>query len=315
MVANTFDERMKEAAELRREFRVELLIVGLLLGFVGGWYIFGPGRLLSSDGYITNVFTELLSVGLTAGVFTAIIERSKTKELRKQLVRQAGSVDHQIAINAIEQMGDRKWTQGQHSLLKGAILARANLHHARLWNANLQDSNLQGINLEGAELPVANLCNANLWGAHLQKAALNNANLRNAKLANADLRKSDLLEADLRHADLLGADLENASLRGAILVGTNLQGANLSGTDMSAVYLQGADIRYANYRGSSLRTAILPDGTEWLEDTDMEKFTNPQHPEYKATKEKIQQIRQEIGEGIYNFRDVERGPTPPFPFI
>ena len=41
--------------------------------------------------------------------------------------------------------------------------------------------------------------------------------------------------------------------------------------------------------------AILPDGKAWTLDTDMSKFTDRQHAEYRETLEKINVISEEMG--------------------
>ena len=38
----------------------------------------------------------------------------------------------------------------------------------------------------------------------------------------------------------------------------------------------------------------MPDGTEWTSDTDINKFTDPKHPAFPSTLEKINTIRKKM---------------------
>ena len=72
---------------------------------------------------------------------------------------------------------------------------------------------------------------------------------------------------------------------------------------MRATDLQGALLTYAMLEEATLSTrsgdddideqfaAILPDGSLHSEDVDMARFTDPNHPEFEATREKIFAIR------------------------
>lgn len=90
-----------------------------------------------------------------------------------------------------------------------------------------------------------------------------------------DLRGTDLRKENLLGANLRGANLQESNLEGVDLGGANLEGANLRDARLDAVNLEGAD----------LRGAYLPDGTNWTEDTDVTRFTNPDHPDFWENKE------------------------------
>ena len=60
-----------------------------------------------------------------------------------------------------------------------------------------------------------------------------------------------------------GANLGGAKLRGAALVQANLKGANLRDAD-----LRGVEFSWAKFDKNS----ILPDGTRWHSDEDLERF-------------------------------------------
>ena len=284
------------------------------------------------DDYRLNFGTEMMGVAASIGIAVLFIDRlyanrdreRQTQDLKERLVREAGSRSNDKAISAVEQLRDKGWLEGDDGLLKGANLFHANLKKVDLFRANLQGVNLVGANLQEAELDEANLKKAHLDGAKLKKASLgadlqeadlSEANLKGAFLTNADLRNAKLFwtnlqDARLRGADLQGAVLMQANLRGAKLIGAdlrgarlilgnlqkaNLQDADLQGTILGAVYLQGANLNGANLEGT-----MLPDATIAHAGMDMERFTNPKHPEFAATLAKINDIRKDIGIGLDN---------------
>ena len=81
-----------------------LVLIGVLIGAV----IFA-----NDSGYGTNIYTELLSVGLTILVLNGLQERRDTrnriKDLQEQLVREAGSSVNATARTAIDTMRKRGW--------------------------------------------------------------------------------------------------------------------------------------------------------------------------------------------------------------
>jgi len=109
---------------------------------------------------------------------------------------------------------------------------------------------------------------------------------RQGWLSDGSLQGADLSEANLNlYANLSGADLSLADLREAILIladlsGANLSGANLEEADLSGANLSEAKLRWAEMYRTDLREAKLPDGTMWTPDTDMARFTDPDHPDF-----------------------------------
>lgn len=154
------------------------------------------------------------------------------------------------------------------SELSEVHLEGANLKHIRLWRANLSSADLESANLQDAWLGEANFSYAKLTSANLRGAELESSNLERANFANANLCKANLKQADLHSASLYDAEFDQACLDLA-----NLSGSNLL---------------YANLRGASLRetrfdeATVLPDGTNWTRDTDMSRFTDPQHSDFVA---------------------------------
>ena len=117
---------------------------------------------------------------------------------------------------------------------------------------------------------------ASLQGVYLVWADLRGANLEETDLANADLKKAWLDGANLRGANLGDADLEEAWLDG-----TNLRGANLSGVNLQGAFLYQANLLSADLTNAMFdETTVLPDGANWIPNTDITRFTDPTHPDF-----------------------------------
>ncbi len=108
---------------------------------------------------------------------------------------------------------------------------------------------------------------------------LKGADLRHANLANADLKHTNLEGTDFFDANLKDADLQNASLFRANLRGVKLSGAKF-GTTNPLVHYVVDEFDWMRSVTSSLYLTILPDGTKWTPETDMTRFTNPEHPDF-----------------------------------
>ena len=116
------------------------------------------------------------------------------------------------------------------------------------------------MDVSGLGLPI-DLSGHDLSDEVLPAVPLQNANMEGTNLANANLNAANLQNANLRDANLQGATLRKTSLQGADLTGANLENALLTGAYFSV-------------------DTILPDGTAWTEDTDLTRFTNPNHPDF-----------------------------------
>ncbi len=266
------DAQRETIQKLFKEHRLFYQVLGggvlVLIGVFVGWIFFAAKHPILdkySLGYGTNLYTEFISIAVTVFIVDRLNQRReeqreaarekereeregerRTEELKKRLVREAGSPDNGTALNAIRELSDRGWLIGKNGLLQNADLRRANLEGAKLERANLQ----------GAELLVSKLQGAHLIGADLQDAELVAANLEGAVLVGADLQDAELVAANLE---------------GAVLVGANLQGANLHEANLQEVAL---------YKATFDENITLPDRTKWAPDTDMERFTKPEHPEF-----------------------------------
>lgn len=130
----------------------------------------------------------------------------------------------------------------------------------------LEDGTLTRVDLQYADLTDANLGRANLTHTNLERANLTDANLGEAKLT----------DANLAYGNLTDTFLVNADLTNAYLLGVNLTDANLEYADLTGAYLE-----YANLTGARFsENTILPDNTNWTPDSDLTRFTDPDHPDF-----------------------------------
>jgi uncharacterized protein YjbI with pentapeptide repeats len=141
---------------------------------------------------------------------------------------------------------------------------------------DLHDRDFRKANLRGAKLNGANLQGTMLEGANLEKAAFYSTNLEGASLVGANLQGATLVRTNLERACLDGADLQGAKLDGANLQGAKLDGANLQGATLRKANLQGTNLGEAIFD----EKAVLPNQARWTPETDLARFTDPDHPEF-----------------------------------
>jgi hypothetical protein len=246
---NNQEATMKSTARLRIGVLLILIVVGLVSSLGTAW------RTGDWEGLFLNLGTEMLGAVATYVLLELFIGGRERREAKKaDLIAQMGSQVLGEAIRAVEELRRHGW------------LYDGSLQGANLGGANLQGANLGGANLQEAILSRANLKWIFLVGANLQATYLVEAHLGNANLTFADLHGAYLQEARLMSTKLQNADLTGADLKGAILAGTNLEGAIL---------------RQANLQGVDYNPhTTLPDGAKWTSDTDMARFTDPDHPDF-----------------------------------
>ncbi|MBX3083090.1 MAG: pentapeptide repeat-containing protein [Anaerolineae bacterium] len=245
-------------------------IVVTTIAVIWGAWIFQPDL----KGFFANLYAE--GLGAFATIF--IVERMlQHDEIRKR--RQAHKRRHLVA-----NMCSDDPIETSHALRKLrqlGWLTEGALHNVSLAHANLRE----------ADLHEADLYHTNLRRALLDDAILINADLRRSLLAHARMHGTQCTLADLRHANLIRVDAQRTNLRSANLVGATLRHAQLQHADMTDSDLQGANLIGANLQGADLARAdlrgtqfdvstILPDGSRWTSDSDLDRFTDPRHPAF-----------------------------------
>jgi hypothetical protein len=270
-------EREVDSSQYKTVAQVAFVVIVLLVGVLIGASLFaGDDPVIEDTGYWTNLFTEVISVIVTVGLIGLIFEHRRKQQLKRDLVQQTKRRSNDTVLDAIDALRENGWLTGEKGVLQGERWHEAQMQGANLQEANLQDADLVKANLQGAKLGEANLHGANLIRANLQGADLVKANLQDADSVEANLKGTILVEATLQGADLWQADLQGTVLWWANLQGVDLRGANLKDTDL-------ADAQFDE-------NTILPDAlptfdtnawsSKWTPDTDMARFTDPDHPDF-----------------------------------
>lgn len=176
---------------------------------------------------------------------------------------------------------------------------RANLQHVSAIFCDMQKSSFVDTDLRFAVLMAADFRGANLHSARLQNTNLNSSVLsgiswlftevQNASLRMANLQGATIISSNLEGADMTESDLRKAKVWGSWLASVNLSGANLEEADLRASYFEKAVLTGANLDG-----AILPDGTRFKETTDMNRFTDRNHPDFGLTIEATNEQRERL---------------------
>lgn len=278
--------RQQEIQRIWQDYQGLYIVAGILMGL----FLFPLLELVINDlsQLLIGLVPEAIGIGFTVFFLDRIYKQREINELKKRLIREAGSQSNETAKAAIHWLRSENWLNNKTSLLNGALLFKANLLQANLVGAGLQQTNLRGANLQEADLSGANLQGADLTGANLQEADLMETTLQGANLTATNLQKSMIMDANLCKVDLRLSHLE-----GAFLFRANLEQVNLQHGHLSKAYLHGANLLQADLLGVKLNeviwedmvgrqiyTATLPDGTKWTPDTDMTRFTNPEHPDF-----------------------------------
>gem|GEM_PF-6497559 len=148
----TFGERNVEAEKLRRDYSLELLILGALILFAAGYFFgraqYGGESPSVNDGYQLNLYTEGLGVIVTVVLVSLVNHLFKIRDLKKQLVNRAGSTFRDRALDAIEDLRENEWLTSDNGLLKKANLVGAKLEGANLELANLPDGTQYSNNVD-----------------------------------------------------------------------------------------------------------------------------------------------------------------------
>lgn len=253
-----------------------LPVFWILFGIAVFAVLFEWGRreIDTEDAYLLNTYTEFLGVAATVLIVNAWYrnrdEQRRLDELKERLFREVCSPINDTAIEAIHQMQALGWVQGERGLLKERKIVVSELQGTvgASVGANLKGANLRNANLEGTMLEFADLENAKLEQATLERAILVRANLR-----DADLSRANLKNADLCNADLSGALLSRADLSGADLMYAN---SNQTGTFINWSNGNGD----TEAKSSSQMQLILPDESRAAPETDLSRFTDPNHPDF-----------------------------------
>jgi uncharacterized protein YjbI with pentapeptide repeats len=141
---------------------------------------------------------------------------------------------------------------------QGLDLSPAGLNYGSFIVFKLNGAKFKGCNLQNANFSVAELRGADFTYALMEGVNLSQTDCREARFTSANMRAANLSDVDARFADFSDADLCDAYMVG-FLGGANFNGARFN------------------------KRTILPDGTNWTEHTEIERFTDPTRPDFWLT--------------------------------
>lgn len=311
--SQSFDAASQRVTNIHKEYEgIYAIIAGLGLVVIGIWI----GSLFFTDGYNTNVYTELLSVVATIVVVDQLNRRRAREELKNRLFNELRSPATGQGTAALAWLRREGWLD--KDIFKGLDLYRVNWENAYLGELNLEEASLSGANLKGANNVRLDENKEEITPEiSFQETDLYRANLENAELYDTSFYGTCLIKANLQHSQFVGvsfrvASADNADFRSSVFLNVDFSGAKLMYADFSGAGFFSVDFKYAymrsvnllgayladtNIEEATLPDAILPNGEKWSSTIDMEKFTNSSHPEFKETREKIDAIRKGMGLG------------------
>jgi len=312
MAQNTFDiawQRNKDAQRYSKYLYPAM--IGLIALAIGFWL--GLNWFQDTEGYQMNVFTELLGIGITILVIDRLNAWRDERNLKRRLVREAGSRDNSTAVSAIDWIRHEGWLEGENGILKGESLEACNLSGAFLHGANLEDTDFGAkyyaqdlLNTQTGEIESrhqqdkiyqrsifqdTNLCKVSAKNAYFDSARFVKSSIQDADMTNGMLRNAIFKDCDLQGTDFNNANLKFVSLDSSNILGTNFTGADLSYAQIADVNVNKIDTSRSPFSFGVKKlhkligkippiTTILPDGTNWTHYTDMTRFTDPSHPDF-----------------------------------
>jgi hypothetical protein len=81
---------------------------------------------------------------------------------------------------------------------------------------------------------------------------------------------------DYGNANLYSAGLKHSTLYRVNFSGADMQNANFVQANLEDCYFRGAKLEGAQFNENT----VLPDGKKWMAETDMRRFTDPQHSDF-----------------------------------
>jgi uncharacterized protein YjbI with pentapeptide repeats len=267
-------DRDAEIKAIHRDYRhfYQLLRGAVLVALLAalGLLIFNA----DVPGYWQNIYVTVVGAIGTVLIIDQRAEQRAIRQRKEELIAQMGSQSHDFALEAVRLLRRYGW-------LEDGSLRDSFLPSAVLFGADLESANLQGAIMDDANLQGADLLFADLHGSRLRRAKL-----EGAKLEESDLRVADLCQANLKDVDMQNANLEKAVLGFTDLQGANLQGCCFRGASFIQANLRGADLEFSDLRGAFLhdtffdQSTTLPDGSHWTPNTDLSRFTDPNHSQF-----------------------------------
>jgi uncharacterized protein YjbI with pentapeptide repeats len=165
--------------------------------------------------------------------------------------------------------------------LEEFIRLAKNKDYQQLQKHDLTGLNVHGVDFSSSGLDYAafvlfNLANADFGNCIFQQADFSVAVLREASFSRAILEGANLSQTDCE-----GTDFSFANLRAANISDAHAEKADFTGANLSAASLAGSFLVEAIFEGTEFNhRTILPNGTTWGDDTNLSRYTDPNHPEF-----------------------------------
>ena len=205
---------------------------------------------------------------------------------KARIIRDLGSSDNRTALNAVSQL---KKMNSEYSLV-GKDFHRANLQGANISSlyVSLENTILTAAILENAILDDIVLDYANLDGANLKNASMIEVHLLGASLIGTELQGANISVGHLHAADFSNANLKGANLHNARMIEINFKYADLRDVELENANLTKANLEGAQFGNNNwgldsekgMSAATLPDGLKMKTIKDLDRFVNPNHPDF-----------------------------------
>ncbi|MEM6282264.1 MAG: pentapeptide repeat-containing protein [Chloroflexota bacterium] len=287
MSNTTFDNRWQNVIHTWHSNAWLFGVVGFVLGMLAvpaAEQIISETRDLLA-GLVPEAFGIVFTVLIIDRLYRNREKTRREREAQERLIRAFSSADNATALTAVEELRYRG--ELQSGLLSGvrmswkANLKGADLSGATLVRTNLHKADLSGARIVGADLRTIRLNGANLIGANLENSNMKESQLRAANLTAVEAMMTDFSDSLLGNANFTDGNLFTASFRGASLENVNFYNAVLQGASFEQAVLIDANLEGANLENATMdHRTILPDYKLWTPNTDMTRYTNPDHPDF-----------------------------------
>jgi Pentapeptide repeats (8 copies) len=178
----------------------------LVLGIWLGWWGFrnhNPGISITFStlvpDFYANAATTLIGIAFTVLIIDALNRRRDHRLDMKRLIRNMGSSDNGIALNAVQEITETK------------LHWKGFLRNRHFWQANLKGAILASADLSFSTFDHSALIGAQLLGARLHRTGFWHAQLCGVNFMDADLTNADFIYADLLDARVTKKQLQSAS--------------------------------------------------------------------------------------------------------
>lgn len=268
--------RIREIQSIWQQYQGLYVVGGILIGLL----LFPFLELLINDlsQLLIGLVPEAIGIGFTVFFLDRIYQKREIERLKSRLLREFRGRSNEIVKMATDWMREEGWLFDEQSLVKGQHFYNANLEKNYMRSANFYLSWFHGCNLLNADFSLANMQETTFFKSDLTKAILIGANF-----SFADFDRSELENASLVGANLEGARLSQVNLKGADLRGCNLKNAFLNDVEFDkSTILPDSDTKSYEIDGES----YLDFDKTWTPETDMTRFTDPEHPDFWQPEDK-----------------------------